>query len=526
MISVQETAEDSVKVTLIPMVAGMELKPATFATKLIHGHRLSPDCGHQFFRCQHLLFTQTSQASAGSSEYIVFVPLQNGLLLLELHHSIQNSQMEFGSFQILDSSRCNPTAVFKIYNSFYTMCTDLQNQYISVYEVRLNGTLLQQAQLLGPLTELSSEYLSGFASSDVVNTSGFLLYTDIPHQPLIYFAIDNYLFAIAPLDYSIYDEFNAIGTNCRHIYHIVKASKSQLLVYCSREYVYYDTELQYWLSEHTYENSGVPYLCPDQSYGLTVYNDYLEYRIGSQEGTILDVDFDSGLCFNGSTNENIFTYIDKTADSIHFINLTSPSQIPAVPSFTVRCANVDCIPLLFVGDRYLVIQQAEGEGIMMVLDVNNELRPAITLAHQTPSLVTILQDKVSSSIDRSTRDDNTNLHSSGRPTVIVLCVILPISFLVSAVVLSVLLFLRHQGVIGHKGNLYSSNQSFCHSVRLHLCTFYMQAPCDHFRKVRSNYVIHSCMPVCVSPLHTYSLNTTNCYTVGTGGSVIGNWTRR
>ena len=453
VVSVHDT-EDGVKVTLIPMTVSTELKPATFDTKLIHGQRLSPDCGHQYFRCQHLLVTTSSQVTSGSSEHIVFVPLHNGLLLLKLYYSIQNSQMEFGSFNILNINRCSPTAVFKIYDSVYTMCTDLQNQYISVYEVRLNGTQIQQAELLGPLTGLSGEDLSGFASSDLVNMSDYLLYMDIPHQPLIYFAIDNYLFAIAPLDYSIYDEFNAIGTNCRHIYHLVKASShSQLLAYCSEDYVYYDTEMQYWLSEHAYESSGVPYLCPNQNYGVTVYDDYLEYRIGSMTGTISDVDFDSGLCINGSTEGNFLTYIDKTDDSVQVINLTSTSQAPVALSFAVGCADVDCIPLLLVDDRYLVIQQAGGDGIMLVLDTNNEFRTTVNVAHQTPSLVTVLQDKtVLHSVEISPIDAETSLYSSGHVIVIVLCVVIPTSLLVSTVIVVTiaLCFQKHRS---HRGKL-------------------------------------------------------------------------
>ena len=81
------------------------------------------------------------------------------------------------------------------------MYTNLQNKQISLYEVRLNGTSIQQAGLFGPLgTDFSGGGLDDFTSSDVMNMSNFLLSTDFIHQPLIYFAIDIYLFAIAVLD--------------------------------------------------------------------------------------------------------------------------------------------------------------------------------------------------------------------------------------------------------------------------------------------------------------------------------------
>lgn len=82
----------------------------------------------------------------------------------------------------------------------------------------------------------------------------------------LYFAIDNCLFAVALLDNSPYDQFHPIGTNCRHIHWFARALTSQLVAYCSTEYVHYDAEYQYWLSEHSYANSGVPYLCPNETY--------------------------------------------------------------------------------------------------------------------------------------------------------------------------------------------------------------------------------------------------------------------
>ena len=183
-----------------------------------------------------------------------FLPLQNGLLLLNVSNFGENSRLAIGAFHIITNTVCSPTTVFKLYSSFYTMCTDLHNQYISLYEVKLNSTSLEHSQLYGPLTELSSLDLVGFSSSDVVNMSNFLLDLDIPHQPLIYFAIDNYLFTIDLVDRLFYDTFNSLGLkfNCRHVKRLVKASSSQLLIYCAESYVYYNVEVQDWTSEQTY----------------------------------------------------------------------------------------------------------------------------------------------------------------------------------------------------------------------------------------------------------------------------------
>lgn len=455
MVSVKDT-EQGVKVTLVPMT-GVQ-GPATFNTKVIPDRRLSPDCGHQYFRCQKSLvlipppITSNPQGSL-ETLHILLVPLQNGLLLLELHF-LQSSLMQFGSYKVLTNSQCSPSAVFRIYDSFYSMCTDLENLYISLYEVRLNGTQIQEAQLFGPLVSLSNDDLGGFTSSDVMNTSNFLLYTDIPHQPLIYFAIDSYLFTIAPLDWSFYDEFDPIGARCRQIHNLVNAPNSQLLTYCSKEYVYYDVDYQDWLSEHTYENSGMPHLCPNQNYGVVVHNDYLEYRIGSNTGSFSNVYFDNGLCLNGSKSNivNFFVYIDKRTDSVRYIAFNRSSSLTdLVQSFRVGCSSaiVDCIPLLSINDRYLVIQQAQGDGVILVLDADDDFRRVVNVSHLTPSLVTIL------TLSLKFNGNEDKAQSSGYPPgLIVLGVMLSLMFFISVAVLLlivvVLLRIKHV-TLCHRG---------------------------------------------------------------------------
>ena len=453
MVSVQDT-EEGVKVTLIPMV---ELKgTATFKTKLIQGQRLSLDCGHQYFRCQQLMSVSTSPTITFNqdSEHVLLVPLQNGLLLLKLN-SRQNSPLMFGSYRILANNRCSPTAVFRIYDSLYTMCTDLQNLYISLYEVRLNGTQIQEAQLFGPLAGLSSNDLAGFASSDILNMSDFLVYTDVPHQPLVYFAVDNYLFTLAPLDWSFYDEFSPIGARCRQIYHLMKvASTSQLLAYCSSRYVYYDTEYQNWLSEHTYENSGIPYICPDQTYKVIVHSDYLEYSIGSNMGTVTDVYFDNGLCLNSSAVGNYLAYIDKRADSVRFfvLNQSTWRQPPSVQSLRVGCSDVDCIPLLSIGDRYLVIQQAEGDSVLIVLDTDHDFRVVVNVSHQTPSLVTILQEvAIHREVVTSSNPEDGKVTDGHLIVIICVMTIVLLSSMVVLVAVFMLVRFRRTYVTCHRG---------------------------------------------------------------------------
>ena len=390
LVPIKQT-EYGVEVSFIPKIGHSESDSAVFDTKVISDRELSSDCGDQFFRCKPLLVT--TQITSSYVDHNLLVPLNGGLLLMELQYSTKSSKMAFGSYRILESTGCSPTAVFKVYDSYYTMCTNLQNRQISVYEVRLNGTSIQQARLLGPLgTEFSSSGgLDGFTSSDVMNMSNFLLSTDIPHQPLIYFAIDNYLFAIALLDNSPYDQFRTIGANCRYIHRLARASTAQLLAYCSTEYVYYNTEQQQWLSEHSYTDSGIPYLCPNETYGVNAYKNYLKFTIGSRKGTISNVNTNSGMCINGTRGESFFVYIDKTADTVFLVNLTSAGRMPISTS---GCASVDCLPIILVEDQYLVIRQSSGVGRVMVLDIATNFSTIISANHETPEMLTVVRDKV------------------------------------------------------------------------------------------------------------------------------------
>ena len=445
MVSIQEV-EGGVKVTLLPLLE-LNDPTAAFPTKLIPDKQISTDCGLHYLRCQPITLatfpknTSTSNSNSESLELvtILLVPLQDGLLLLETYPDSNENMQNFGSFHILATTVCSPTTVFKIYDSFYTMCTDLEHQYISLYEVRLNGTQIQQSQLIGPLTSLSADTLNFFTASTVMNMSNFLLSTEVPHQPLIYFAIDNYLFTVDPLDWSIYDEFSPIGIRCRQVSRLVSTSNSQLLAYCIKGYAYYDTEYQNWVSEHSYESSGVPYLCPDRSYGITVHNDYLEYRIGTTTGTVSDVDFDNGLCLNGSADNSLFSYIDKSADSLHVFNLTSTNDVRILPALMSVCSDTDCIPLVLLGNKYLIVQQAGGDGTIHVLDTGNGFRSVITRDHQSSSLVTIIQGKRLSLPVVPPKDDQKNRQSV---VIIIICVLISIAaIVVSVVIVAVVLFL-------------------------------------------------------------------------------------
>ena len=393
LVPIQQT-NSGIELSLIPKTNTDGMDAALlYDTKDVPNRELSPDCGNDFFRCPPLL---VSTQNDGTGASLLLVPLRGGLLLVELTYTTK-LKVEFGSYRILESSttNCSPTSIFKVYDSYYTMCTNLKNKQIAVYEIRLNGTAIQQAQLIGPLiTDLSNGILDSFMSSDVMNVSNFLLSLDFSNQPLIYFAIDNYLFIIDLLDNSVYSQFLQVGIDCRYIHQLVRASATQILAYCSNDYVYYDTNNQLSVDEQSYAESGVPYLCPNHTYAVVAYKNYLQYSIGSRTGTLSRVNIDNGICFDGTGRVNFFVYNDKAADSVVVIDLNFVSQTAQIP----LCQNLDCLPVIAVEDpvRYLIIRQPSHDDRVNVIDIKSNFSTIISARHKMSEMFAVVHIKAHS----------------------------------------------------------------------------------------------------------------------------------
>ena len=105
---------------------------------------------------------------------VFFIPLDDGLLLLSHWcDSTSYSQRVANNYSwniILSTSlsNCRPTVVYNIRGKVYTVCTSSTNQYFSLYEVRLHlsGTAIENATLLGPLTEIQ---INSLTTSDLSN---------------------------------------------------------------------------------------------------------------------------------------------------------------------------------------------------------------------------------------------------------------------------------------------------------------------------------------------------------------------
>ena len=79
-------------------------------------------------------------------------------------------------------------------------------------------------------------------------------------------------------------------------------------------------------------------------YGVSAFQNYLEYSIDQRKGTLSHVSVDKGICFDGKGGQNFFVYNDKVADTTTLMNLSSSGKKIQL------CENLNCLPAITVED--------------------------------------------------------------------------------------------------------------------------------------------------------------------------------
>ena len=218
----------------------------------IPGRNLSSECGDQYFRCQELLVEDDIN--------IVFVPLENGLLLLSYWYDLNTTIMEWNMF-IVNKSDCSPTVFFKINSKFYIVCSSSYEYFFTVYEVHLNlsGSVIEDVTLLGPLTRIRiSPSLSSSSSSN------FILV-----EQKVYLAVGNNIIVLNVFDSSGTRQLQ-YPEKCHNIHKLVPAvdddNQHILVAYCSDRYIYFNPVRGDWNKMQLFSTYGIPYFCPDNDY--------------------------------------------------------------------------------------------------------------------------------------------------------------------------------------------------------------------------------------------------------------------
>ena len=375
----------------------LELDPKTF---FIPGRNLSSECGDQYFRCQHLL-VETQNASGDFN--IIFVPLENGVLLLSYWFNLNNMAMENSSF-IVNSSDCSPTVFYKIDSIIYVVCVSSYtgSKYFAVYEVNLtlNGSVIEYATLIGP-----SNIITISNSSSSSSLSNFVL---INHT--VYFAIGNIIAVmdiLSPTDTQSYPEIQ----DCSQIDKLAIANlcgcdgcQQFPSAYCTDRYVCYGPSYRDWASIQLFSRVGKPYLCPNKNYRGTLFiNSTLQFLVrDSSPNTINGVNNSSGICFE-SQNTTYFAYSDQQHNNVYVYDFITQSNHSIAPYDCPAYQN--CPQLFLLENQYLVIRDANHN---LVFDTHTNFSLIINISSGIADILAVLHSNAYSAITPSPP----NIHST------------------------------------------------------------------------------------------------------------------
>ena len=220
---------------------------------------------------------------------------------------------------IINSSNCSPTVFYKIDSTVYTVCVSSYSKHFSIYVIllSLSGSVIEDAKLMGPLTEISD----GFNSSNFIN---FVL---IEHE--VYFAVDNIIAVMNIMDSKLIKIYQESPAECTQIYRLVSNSakcaeyQQVLLAYCSDTYFYFCLDCGDWCERRLFSREGNPYPCPDNKHRATffIYNT-LQFSVRYSLLNTASVNISSGVCFERQ-NITYFAYSDQQQIYIYVYDFTT-----------------------------------------------------------------------------------------------------------------------------------------------------------------------------------------------------------
>lgn len=353
---------------------------------VLQGHHLSEECGHNFIRCQNLL-RETFLAN-GVQQTVIFVPLVEGLAVVGLsrgpdaHYRIQLHTILQTIGPPIDIS-CSPSAVFKILDSYFAVCTNQTTNFVSVFEVHLNTSSLSSTRISYPSNQLTVPPFVG----SIANASNFVhVEIDRNHEYII-FAVGTVIYSMRPFLYASGPLGNGVpSATCERVSALVHKQEAVLYAYCTEHLFTYDIGEEDWLVQDTFARRGLPYQCPQQETDLSVFTDYIQYTV---DGLIENVEtpgdaYSSGICFGNSTRSH-FAFRDK-GTGVFVLNL----QTSELVSISASACQDDCYPLNTVDGRYLIVRE-DALRKVLVLDYLGQSLRLIEALHTSATLATVVQ---------------------------------------------------------------------------------------------------------------------------------------
>ena len=381
---------------------------------ILPDHHLSPECGLNYVHCQNLLVDtfHTNEMQHG----IIFIPLAVGLAVIEV---IRDNVSLYRTQHVIlrtdgepEAISCSPSAVFKVIDSYFAVCTNQTTNLVMVFEVLLNKTSLQSTQISYPTNQLAVPHSIG----NITNSSNFLhLEIDNIHEYII-FALGTTFYSLRPFFYSETRLEGLPSSACDRVHSLVPFTGAEFLAYCT-EYLYlYDIGEEDWTEQDTFDRRGIPYQCPDREVELSVFPGYIQYNSNGlhQDLDIPGTAYHSGVCF-GTISENYFAFQDEVAGvfllDIKTSNLTTMSW---------SACESECFPVIAVNNRYLIVRDTVDRKVS-VMDLFGERFKLIEAQHLSAPLAIVFSLECPASPSTGSRDitnstvspDMNNNHSRG-----------------------------------------------------------------------------------------------------------------
>ena len=350
---------------------------------------LPPECGENFLCCKDLL-VDSNQLDENVTQFLSIIPATRAVVILDIHYN-GSALLLNTSYRVNQTIRdCNPTAVFKVGRSYYTMCIK-QKSYLAVLELNLDPSSIQDAYFSQPTTDTfgfeNDHELSNFLSIDLGSIFGLL---GQRHQ--MFFIVQNCPYSYEPIHAQTR---HGQSIECQPN-RIEYAGEGVVLAYCDDRSLFIN--ITNWQMKTTFYNvSGYPYLCPNYPHIQlsAIHNSsndatFLKYQaiqtgqsirreipILGNGGTL-----DANQCFGNRTT--YFAY--STSDSVHIVDVMT--EIDHNVS-SHRCLGPWCLSV--IGGQYLIVQeQTQGGTNISVLDAQQNLAPVVTTHGQQADLAALI----------------------------------------------------------------------------------------------------------------------------------------
>ena len=366
--------------------------------------QLSPACGEHYHRCKDLIvLEQTLQLSSSEmvNQIVAFVPVQNGLVLMEFRSNEDGLWQVYKKYTIRTTD-CDPVALYRHIHgdSIQLVCIRLEHT-LTFYEVQLGTYSIDRASLRLlksvtfphlDLSEVSNfEYVSLGAESDLQR---------------VYFSIASSLYVFNPTELDYQPNVGEIGY-CSAAESLVYTGNWALFIYCrSGSVVYFNLHTSTWFNQT--DPSQRTYRCPDADVDLNVYpskeKPFIKYHVWStqqeKQFALQGTNFDSGQCF-GKPNHTFYAYVDRENGS-YVVDTSLPNSEPGFKVSSSSCPETGCRPLSVLEERYVVVSDEGVHSAVHVVDCIDYCSEIINVEHFSVDLVAMVHMRFDSDSETPT----------------------------------------------------------------------------------------------------------------------------